>query len=111
MATELAEGRRGRRCGGPSGLASSPTRSRALAQAVHRHDGVHAVALGGSPDGVKVALVVATDGEPNATDVVRALGAIVGGGGGGSPELAVAGGKDVARVDEALAEARRLLSA
>ena len=38
-------------------------------------------------------------------------GDIVGGGGGGSPELAVAGGKDVSRVDEALAEARRLLSA
>jgi alanyl-tRNA synthetase len=72
---------------------------------------VRAVALGGSPDGVKVALVVLTDGEPNATDVVRALGAIVGGGGGGSSQLAVAGGKDVSRVDEALAEARRLLSA
>ena len=86
-----------------------PDALRALAQAVHRHDGVRAVALGGSPDGAKVALVVLTGGEPNATDVVRALGAIVGGGGGGSPELAVAGGKDVSRVDEALDEARRLL--
>jgi alanyl-tRNA synthetase len=84
---------------------------RALAQAVHRHEGVRAVALGGSPDGVKVALVVVTDGEPDAKNVVQALGAIVGGGGGGSPQLAVAGGKDVSRVDEALAEARRLLSA
>jgi alanyl-tRNA synthetase len=83
---------------------------RALAQAVRRHDGVRAVALGGSPDGVKVALVVLTGGEPNATAVVRALGDIVGGGGGGSPELAVAGGKDVSKVDAALAEARRLLS-
>jgi alanyl-tRNA synthetase len=88
-----------------------PDALRALAQAVHRHDGVRAVALGGSPDGVKVALVVVTDGEPNATEVVRALGAIVGGGGGGSPQLAVAGGKDVSRVEDALAEARRLLSA
>ncbi len=88
-----------------------PDALRTLAQAVHRHDGVHAVALGGSPDGAKVALVVVTDGAPNATEVVRALGAIVGGGGGGSPQLAVAGGKDVSRVDEALAEARRLLSA
>ena len=70
-----------------------------------------AVALGGSPDGAKVALVVATGGEPDATDVVRALGAIVGGGGGGSAELALAGGKDASRMDEALAEARRLLSA
>jgi alanyl-tRNA synthetase len=88
-----------------------PDALRSLAQAVHRHDGVRAVALGGSPDGAKVALVVVSDGEPNATDVVRALGAIVGGGGGGSPQLAVAGGKDVSRVEEALAEARRLLSA
>jgi alanyl-tRNA synthetase len=84
---------------------------RALAQAVLRHEGVHAVALGGSPDGVKVALAVATGGEPNATNVVRALGPLIGGGGGGSPELATAGGKDISRVEEALAEARRLLSA
>jgi alanyl-tRNA synthetase len=84
---------------------------RSLAQAVLRHDGVHAVALGGSPDGVKVALAVATGGQPNATDVVRALGPLIGGGGGGSPELATAGGKDTSRVEEALAEARRLLSA
>jgi alanyl-tRNA synthetase len=83
---------------------------RTLAQAVRRHEGVRAVALGGSPDGAKVALVILTGGEPNATEVVRALGAIVGGGGGGSPELAVAGGKDVSRVDAALDEARRLLS-
>ena len=88
-----------------------PDALRTLAQAVLRHDGVRAVALGGSPDGAKVTLVVVTDGEPNATEVVRALGAIVGGGGGGSPQLAVAGGKDVSRVDEALAEAHRLLSA
>jgi alanyl-tRNA synthetase len=83
---------------------------RTLAQAVRRHEGVRAVALGGSPDGAKVALVVLTDGAPNATEVVRALGTIVGGGGGGSAELAVAGGKDVSKVDAALAEARRLLS-
>jgi alanyl-tRNA synthetase len=83
---------------------------RTLAQAVRRHDGVRSVALGGTPDGAKVALVVVTDGEPNATEVVRALGTLVGGGGGGSPELAVAGGKHVSQIDAALAEARRLLS-
>jgi alanyl-tRNA synthetase len=88
-----------------------PDALRSLAQAVLRNDGVHAVALGGSPDGVKVALAVATSGQPNATEVVRALGKIIGGGGGGSPELALAGGKDASRVDEALVEARRLLSA
>jgi alanyl-tRNA synthetase len=88
-----------------------PDALRTLAQAVLRHEGVRAVALGGSPDGAKVTLVVVTGGAPNATEVVKALGPIVGGGGGGSPEVAVAGGKDVSRVDEALAEARRLLSA
>ena len=88
-----------------------PDALRSLAQAVLRHDGVHAVALAGSPDGGKVALVVATGGEPNATDVVRALGSLIGGGGGGSAELALAGGRDVSRIEEALAEARRLLSA
>jgi alanyl-tRNA synthetase len=84
---------------------------RSLAQSVLRRDGVTAVALGGSPDGAKVALVVVTSGEPNATEVVRALGGIIGGGGGGSAEVATAGGKNAARVEEALAEARRLLSA
>ena len=89
----------------------SPMRCGALAQAVLRHDGVQRVALAGSPDGAKVALVVATGGEPNATEVVRALGALIGGGGGGSAALALAGGRNAARIDEALAEARRLLSA
>jgi alanyl-tRNA synthetase len=84
---------------------------RSLAQAVLRHDGVQRVALAGSPDGAKVALVVATGGEPNANDTVRALGALIGGGGGGSAELATAGGRDASRIGEALAEARRLLSA
>jgi len=88
-----------------------PDALRSLSQAVLRHDGVRAVALGGSPDGVKVALVVVTGGEPNATEVVRALGPLVGGGGGGSAELALAGGKNPAGIDEALAEARRLFSA
>jgi alanyl-tRNA synthetase len=88
-----------------------PDGLRSLAQAVLRHDGVTAVALGGSPDGVKVSLVVATGGAPNATEVVRALGPIIGGGGGGSAELALAGGKDASRLEDALAEARRLLSA
>jgi alanyl-tRNA synthetase len=84
---------------------------RSLAQSIFRRDGVESVALGGSPDGAKVALAVVTSGEPNATEVVRALGVIIGGGGGGSAELATAGGKNPARLDEALAEARRLLSA
>jgi alanyl-tRNA synthetase len=82
-----------------------------LAQAVLRHDGVRAVVLGGSPDGSKVAIAAATGGSPDAVQLVRALGAIVGGGGGGSPEVALAGGKDPSKIGAALAEAERQLSA
>ncbi len=88
-----------------------PDALRSLAQAVLRHDGVRAVVLGGSPDGTKVAIAAATGGSPDATQLVRTLGAMVGGGGGGSAEVALAGGKDPSRIEEALAEAQRLLSA
>jgi alanyl-tRNA synthetase len=81
-----------------------------LAEAVLRHDGVCAVVLGGTPDGKKVAIAAATGGSPDATQLVRALGRIVGGGGGGRPEVALAGGKDPEQIDAALAEAQRLLS-
>jgi alanyl-tRNA synthetase len=82
-----------------------------LAQAVLRHVGVRAVVLGGSPDGIKVAIAAATGGTPDAVELVRALGKLVGGGGGGSPEVALAGGKDASQIETALAEAQRLLSA
>ena len=88
-----------------------PDALRSLAQAVLRHDGVRAVVLGGSPDGTKAAIVAATGGEPDATQLVRALGAMVGGGGGGSSEVALAGGKDPSQIEAALAEAQRLLTA
>ena len=84
---------------------------RSLAQATLRHDGVRAVVLGGSPDGAKAAIVAATGGTPDATQLVRTLGKMVGGGGGGSAEVATAGGKDPSHIEAALAEARRLLSA
>ncbi len=111
VATELAAGAEGGTVvARQDGV--EPDALRALAQAVLRHDGVERVALAGSPDGAKVALVVATaDGEPNATDVVRAVGDLIGGGGGGSPALALAGGRNASGIDEALAEVRRLLSA
>jgi alanyl-tRNA synthetase len=88
-----------------------PDALRGLAQAVLRADSVRAVVLGGSPDGAKVALAVATGGNPDAKELVSTLGRMVGGGGGGSAELALAGGKDPSKLDDALAEAQRLLSA
>jgi alanyl-tRNA synthetase len=83
-----------------------------LAEAVLRQDGVRAVVLGGTADGSKVSIAVATAGSPDAVELVKTLGPIVGGGGGGRPgsPSALAGGKDPARLDDALAEARRLLS-
>jgi alanyl-tRNA synthetase len=88
-----------------------PDALRSLAQAILRHDGVRAVVLGGSPDGTKVTIVAATGGSPDATQLVKVLGPMVGGGGGGSPEVALAGGKDPSQIEAALAEAQRLLSA
>jgi alanyl-tRNA synthetase len=44
-----------------------------------------------------------------ADDLVRSVAKVTGGSGGGKPHLALAGGKDAAKLDAALDEARRLL--
>ena len=84
---------------------------RTLAQAVLRHDGVRAVVLAGSPDGAKASIAAATAGTPDAVQLVMPSGPSSVGGGGGSAELALAGGKDPSKIEAALAEAQRLLSA
>ena len=70
--------------------------------------------LGGSPDGAKASLAVAADRSADdpvhAGDLVKQIAPLLGGGGGGSPEVAVAGGKDPAGIDGALDEARRVLA-
>ena len=81
---------------------------RTLAQALVQR-GVRAAVVGGSPDGVKVAIAAATGGQPDAAALVKRVAALVGGGGGGSAEVAVAGGRDPGRLDEALREAQRAL--
>ena len=45
----------------------------------------------------------------NASDLVKKVAQVTGGSGGGKPHLALAGGKDAAKLGEALAEARRLI--
>jgi alanyl-tRNA synthetase len=45
-----------------------------------------------------------------ADELVREVARVTGGSGGGKPHLALAGGKDVTKLEDALAEARRLLS-
>lgn len=69
--------------------------------------------LGGG-DGEKVALVaLATPGAVekglSAAELVRAAAGVVGGGGGGRDDMAQAGGRDPAKLDEALAAARALI--
>jgi alanyl-tRNA synthetase len=72
--------------------------------------GDSAVVLGGA-EGDKVALVVLVSKSAaarglSAAELVREAAPIVGGGGGGREEMAQAGGKDPAKLDEALAVAR-----
>ncbi len=45
-----------------------------------------------------------------ADELVRAVAKVTGGSGGGKPHLALAGGKDLSKLSDALAEARRLLT-
>jgi len=44
-------------------------------------------------------------------DVVKQVAPIVGGGGGGRPDFAEAGGKDASKIDELLAKAKDLVAA
>jgi alanyl-tRNA synthetase len=72
--------------------------------------GATALVLGGG-DGDKVALVSLVSAEAvarglSAATLVREAAALVGGGGGGRDDMAQAGGKDPAKLDEALAAAR-----
>ena len=73
-----------------------------------------AVVLGSTGDG-KVSLVANFDdavaSRVSAADVIRGAAPLVGGGGGGRPTMARAGGKDAGKLPEALAEAERLIRA
>jgi alanyl-tRNA synthetase len=93
---------------------SDPDRLRDLAQAVRAAGSLRAVVLGGSPDGSKASVAVATDrsaADPvHAGELVKRVAPLLGGGGGGSPEVAVAGGRDPAGIDRALDEARNILA-
>jgi alanyl-tRNA synthetase len=97
---------------------------------VASYDGADATALRGLADDLRgmtgrfVAVVgAATDGKPSllvaasrdlaaegfdSGAIVRQAAPIIGGGGGGRPDLAQAGGRDASRLDEALREAGRL---
>jgi alanyl-tRNA synthetase len=75
--------------------------------------GDSAIALGGAEDG-KVGLVVlvskgAVARGLSAVAIVREAAGVVGGGGGGREEMAQAGGRDAAKLDEALDTARQAI--
>jgi alanyl-tRNA synthetase len=68
-----------------------------------------------SPDGKPVVIAAVTDDllkrGLNAIDLVKFVGGFLGGGGGGRPTLAQAGGKDAARLPEALERVNEWVSA
>jgi alanyl-tRNA synthetase len=90
----------------------APEALRELALQIRNHAGVRAVVLGGSPREGQVTLVAAVvKGEAlTAPGLIGEAARTVGGGGGGkNPELAMAGGRDPGRLDEALAGVRKVL--
>jgi alanyl-tRNA synthetase len=82
-----------------------PNEVRELADNLRGKLGSGVVVLGRAQDG-KVALLAAVtrdlESRVPAGDLVRTLAKIVGGGGGGRPDLAEAGGKDPSKLDDAL---------
>ena len=83
---------------------------RGLVQSLRNRGVAVAVVVGNSGDG-KVALAVATDGSLDAGAMCKELAQLVGGGGGGAKELAVAGGRDVGGIPALLQRARELAGA
>ena len=86
---------------------------RDLSDQLRQRESAVAVVLASADEG-KVALVVNLDRSVEQVDavaVVRQLGPIIGGGGGGRPTLAEAGGKNVGAVREALEAGRDALAA
>ena len=84
---------------------------RALADDLRAATGRFLVVAGGSGNGPALMVAASRDlvGEGfDAVPIVRQVAPLIGGGGGGRAELAQAGGKNLAGLDEALHEAGRL---
>ncbi len=86
---------------------------RGLSDSLRDQVGSGVVVIANETDG-KVALLVSVSkdltSKVQAGAVVREIAPIVGGGGGGRPDFAEAGGKDPSKIDAALAESRVLLT-
>ncbi len=70
------------------------------------------IVLASANNGKVNLLAAASDGAlkkgAHAGNLIKGIAKIVGGGGGGRPNMAQAGGKDVSKIDDALAEAKKL---
>jgi alanyl-tRNA synthetase len=89
-----------------------PQEMRELADDLRRDLPSGVVVLGRSSGGKASLLVAVTDDLKKrlpAGDLVKALGKIIGGGGGGRPDMAEAGGKNPERLEEALQQAAHLV--
>ncbi|HJQ98843.1 MAG TPA: alanine--tRNA ligase [Candidatus Polarisedimenticolaceae bacterium] len=93
------------------GLASQE--ARLLADALRQKLGSGVIVLGRAEEDKASLLVAVTEdlkAKIAAGDLVKELAKIIGGGGGGRPDLAEAGGKDASRLDEALATVRAAIA-
>ncbi|MBI9017971.1 MAG: alanine--tRNA ligase [Phycisphaerae bacterium] len=81
---------------------------------IKKKAGSAVIVFGNSAGEDKVMLIAAvTDdmiGKIKAGDIVKLIAPIVGGGGGGRPQMAQAGGKEPAKLDQALQEAKKFIS-
>ena len=82
-----------------------------LAVALRDQEGIRGAVLGGAPDGGGAALVAAvtSDSGLHAGELIAEGSKCIKGGGGKAPDLAIAGGKDPAGLDQALDLARSTL--
>jgi alanyl-tRNA synthetase len=95
--------------------AGDPTAVRDAADRLRGALGRGAAVLALENDGKLTFLAAVTDDlvaekKLRADELVKKVAAVTGGSGGGKPHLALAGGRDAAKLEPALAEARRLVA-
>ncbi len=87
---------------------------RNMGDRLRREIGEGVVVLASAANGKVNLMVTATDGAvakgAHAGNIIKAIAAEVGGGGGGRPQMAQAGGKDPSGIDKALAKASEVLA-